>query len=92
MKSEVYFGHTSTDKQLDELYDAMDALMREGCFGFINDYIRDLIPKIWRTDLIILVGYATATLCCKSKLPARKAFMDKCMELYPDKELWKGLE
>jgi hypothetical protein len=80
------------NKQLDEIYDAMDALMKAKCWTFIDNYLHDLCMKAWRTELDYLLVYATATLLAKSKLPHRKLFMDTCKHLHPDVEVWKGLE
>lgn len=78
--------------ELDKIHDAIDVLMKNGCWDFLNDYLLDLRMKAWRTDINLLVGYATVTLPSKSKLPNRKLFVDTCKKLYPDPELWEGLE
>ena len=82
----------TTDKELDEVYAAMDALMLAGCWGFLDEYLHGMIMRSWRTDLDILLAIATATLPGKSKLPARVNFLDNDKRLHPNKELWKGLD
>jgi len=81
----------SLDKQLDEIYDAIDALMTIGAWEFLDDLFVYWDSKVWRTDLDILLALATASLPAKSKLPFRERFMETCLNFYPDPELWKGL-
>jgi hypothetical protein len=81
-----------TDKNLDEIYDAMDTLQKGGHFYFINKFLILQTPGIWREELDILLAYATTTLACKSKLPDRTRFIDECKRFHYDDELWKGLE
>ena len=79
-------------KELDEIYDAMDALKKAGCWNFLDQYFSDLVVRAWRTDVDILLAYATTSLACKSHLPSRVQFINTCKHLHPDKELWKGLD
>jgi hypothetical protein len=81
----------STDQQLDEIYDLSDELMRKDCWFVLDTIIEYLTEHAWRYDVTILVGWSTATLAGKHKLEKRKEFLDKCKKLYPDKDLWKGL-
>lgn len=81
-----------SDKDLDDIYEAIDALLRAGSFKFLDELLRDWEARAWRTPLDILLAYATATFPAKSKLPSRKMFMDRCLRLYSSKKLWKGLE
>lgn len=80
------------DSQLDEIYCAVDSLMRNGCWEYLGTNLIDITHKAWRIDVDILICYATATFPAKSKLPARKQFMEKCRSLHPDEELWEGLD
>jgi hypothetical protein len=80
------------DSEIDEVYNAIDALMREGCWKFLNELFVTWEQRVWRMDIDILLAYATASFPGKSNIPARKMFMDKCLRVYPDKDLWKGLE
>lgn len=80
-----------TDTYLDEMYSAIDALMRNGNWGFLNEFYRDLCIRAWRLPIDVLIGHATVTYAAKSKIPARKEFMEKCWQLYPDVKLWQGL-
>lgn len=84
-------NQTVSDKDLDDIYEAIDALLRAGSFKFLDELIRDWEARAWRTDVDILLAYATATLPAKSKLPSRKSFMVRCLQLHSDAELWKGL-
>ncbi len=81
-----------TDEQIDEIYTAIDTLMANGCWNFLNECFANLELKVWRTDLDILLSYATASLPGKSKIPARQHFIKTCKVRHPDIELWKGLE
>jgi hypothetical protein len=81
-----------TNSQLDALYDAIDCLLKNGSFEFLDDVIKDKLPQIWRMDLDILLGWATVTLPAKSKLPSRKLFIETGKRYHPNKKLWKGLE
>ena len=80
------------DHHLDEIYDTIDLLMKNGKWIILNQLFELWESRAWRTDLDILLGYATASLPGKSKIPHRAVFMDKCKRLYPDKKLWSGLE
>lgn len=80
-----------TDKKLDEIYDAIDALMRVGAWNFLDELFISWEMKIWRTPVDILVAYATVSFPAKSKLPHRKFFMDSCFRFHPEPKLWKGL-
>lgn len=82
----------TTDKQLDELYDIIDKLMTEGDWWLLNHLFYSWGSPESTATLDIRLGIATATLAGKSKLPNRKMFLDKCKKLYPDPELWKGLD
>ena len=78
--------------RLDELNDAIDCLMTNGFFEFLDDILKDKLPQVWRMDLDILLGWATATLPAKSKLPSRKLLIETGKRYHPNKKLWKGLE
>lgn len=80
------------DSQLDEVYCAIDALMWNGCWDYLNNNLLDLTMKAWRVQVDILLAYATATFPAKSKLSARAPFLEKCRSLYPKEELWEGLD
>lgn len=86
------YKNAVSDKQIDEIYDAIDALMRAGAWNFLNELFVVWEQQAWRLEIDILVTYAVASCPGKSKLPARKNFMDRCMALHPDPDLWKGLE
>lgn len=80
------------DAEIDEIYDAIDVLMRSGNFNFLNSLFPYWTSTAWRTSVHILLTYATASLPAKSKLPSRKAFMEECMKLHTEPKLWSGLE
>lgn len=82
------------DSQLDEIYDTADYMMRRGYWHTLNELFECMTNKVWRTDLNILLGWATATLPGKSKIPNRARFMDECLKHHSDAnepDLWKGL-
>ena len=81
-----------SDKELDEIYNAFDALMWSGCWNFLDDFIKDLVMRSWRIELDKLLAYATASFPAKSKLPHREVFINNCKLLHPEKDLWKGLD
>jgi len=81
-----------SDKQIDEIYTAVDVLMKANCWDFLNECFANLDLKVWRTDIDILLSYATASLPAKSKLPAREHFIKTCKSRHPDIKLWKGLD
>lgn len=81
-----------TDQQLDEIYDLADELMRKDRWCVLDTIIEYITEIAWRCDLDILLAWATSTLAGKHKLEKRKDFLNKCKELYPDENLWNGLE
>jgi hypothetical protein len=86
------YDTSTTDKELDDLYDLIDSLMKEGEWFVLNN-----LCDVWSSPhstatLDTRLGIATATLPAKSKLPNRKVFMEECKRLHPDPEFWKGLE
>lgn len=80
-----------TDKELDELYEIADLLMKKGRWSLIDDLLEYYANTAWRMDLDMLLGWATATNVCRSKLKNRKRFLEACMNFHHDPELWKGL-
>lgn len=82
---------TVTDKDLDEIYDAVDLLMCAGAWTNLDHLFAALILDSPGLDLDILLTYATVSFPGKSHIPHRKEFMDKCMKLHPDPSLWAGL-
>lgn len=80
-----------TDKELDEIYDAVDLLMTAEAWISLEHIFAALIPVVAKIDLDILLTYATASLPGKSKLPMRAIFIDKCRSVHPDPTLWIGL-
>jgi len=85
-------NQSNKEKQLDAIVDTVDYMMRREYWELLNEFISLQTLKAWRTDKSVLVAYATITLGVKSKIPARKAYLEKCMELHPNKKLWQGLE
>lgn len=81
-----------TDKELDEIFDAVDMLMTRGHWNFLDEILQNLTPKIWRSDVDKLVGYATITLAGKSNLPSRPRFIEECKRYHHEKGLWTGLD
>lgn len=81
-----------TDKEMDEIFLAIDSLMRAGCWNFLDEYFENFCQRVWRTDVDVLLTYATASFPGKSKIPSRARFIKTCKNLFPDVELWKGLD
>jgi len=82
----------TSEKKLDEIYGAIDVLMRDDRWGFLDDFLKNLIVRAWRTDIDELLAYATATFPGKSKIPSRAVFVSHCKRLFPDKDVWQGLD
>ena len=81
-----------SEEEWNEVYYAMGALMKVSAWNFINDILLDATLKVWRTELDILMIYASATLPAKDKLKARPRFIDRCKKFHPNPRLWKGLD
>lgn len=81
-----------TDSQLDSIWNLIDDLMTVGDWWLLNNMFFVWTNPDCIIDLDIKLGIVTATLAGKSHLPNRKAFVDRCKELHPDPELWKGLD
>lgn len=82
-----------SDQELYKIYVFLDILMYSECWRILNIIFRELtilIDKSW--NIHILLSYATASLAGGSKIPNRKAFLDKCKEIYPKESLWVGLD
>jgi hypothetical protein len=82
----------TSEKKLDEIYDVIEVLMREGHWRFIDEFLDNLIIRMWRTDIDELLAYATATFPGKSNIPSRAAFISHCKAQFPNKSLWKDLD
>ena len=80
------------NKEIDEIYDAIDALSKSKCWIFLNEYFENLVIRSWRIEIDKLLAYATASFPAKSKIPKRKSFISNCKRLHPDEALWKDLE
>jgi hypothetical protein len=81
----------TANKYIDEIHDAIDALLKVECWNFVDELLLNLAQRAWRTELDELVTYATSTLPAKSKLPSRERFMITCKHLHPKNDIWKGL-
>lgn len=91
IKTALNKDRLSTDNVLDIIYDYINDLMRKHKWGILNQEILNITQNITKIDLDILLGIATASLAGRGKIPCRGAFIQKCYDLYPEKELWKGL-
>jgi hypothetical protein len=85
----------NTNQKLDWIFDWTDSLMREGRFGEIDRVLETMMPEYHEIDE--LLGWLTATLPAKSKLPSRKQFYSDVEGALKAKGLWepgllKGLE
>lgn len=64
----------NTDDMLDEVYDVVDNMILKSDFSALNSLIEELVVKELSADKML--GFLTATLSVKSKLPARIKFFD----------------
>ena len=80
------------DDKIDCIYDNVDYLMRSAEWKILNSLSSAWESNAHNIDLNLLLAFATASLPGKSNIPARAEFIEKCKELYPKPELWKGLE
>lgn len=81
-----------TDKEIDDIYDLFDFLMKKGKWELLDGMLSEILQRVWRTEIDMLLTYLTATLPAKSKLPSRTKLVNECKRWFPDNELWKGLE
>ena len=84
-----------TDKELDELYNIADSLIKAERWSFIDDLLDYYANSAERRDVDFLLGWATVTIPCKSKLKSRVRLVEQCLKFHSDPkepELWKGLE
>lgn len=77
------------------IYDYIDRLFRDGEFEYCDSLLKSVIVENLDSDLIM--GYLTATLPAKGKLPSRKDFLKRAkMEIKKrgedSEDLWWGLE
>ena len=80
-----------TDAELDLLYDSADSLMRKGNWCLIDDILEYYTNSVGSQDLDLLLGWATVTHVCRKKLKNRGRFIESCMAVHQNPELWKGL-
>jgi len=66
------------DGKLDELYEEIDGLMKNGAFEECDEILRRV--DVVRTDTDLLIGYLTTTLPGKSKLHSRPGFYKQVEE------------
>lgn len=81
-----------TKKKLDQVFVAIDALMRVEAWDFLNELFLTWSQQAWRTDIRKLVAIATVSLPAKDRIPNRAMFMETCMRLHTNTKLWKGLQ
>jgi hypothetical protein len=81
-----------TQSELDNIYDTINFLMINGKWKVLDQLFSYWEQSIWRTDVDILLGYATASFPGKSKIPSRQKFINTCKKFHSNVELWKGLE
>lgn len=80
-----------TDNELDKIYDIMDTMINAKMWTALNSLFSSLLVIMPTMDMEILLAYATTSLCVKSKIKTREAFIIACKERYPDTGLWDGL-
>jgi hypothetical protein len=78
------------DKQLDRIYDWMDDLMWAGRLDEISRILCEVPVESTSTDL--LLGYLTATLAVKDRVPGRDKFFQAAKEVIEQRgEMTPGL-
>ena len=77
---------------IDFIYDEADRLMHQNAWNYLSLRLTLIADMSSGYSLDELLAWATATLPAKSKIENRAMFIEKCKELYPDPELWRGLE
>lgn len=82
----------SENESLDTIYNLIEELIQDQDWWLLNGLCITWSSEHSTADLDVRLGIATATLPVKNKLQDRKLFIDACKRLYPDVELWKGLE
>lgn len=85
----------SLDATLDGIYGQIDFLMTEGRFEEIDGTLSSL--KVGDIGIDLCLGYLTATLPAKSKLPSRRDFYSRAKEYaleygFDEPGLFDGLE
>jgi hypothetical protein len=78
----------SIDARLDAIYAWADRLMWAGQASKIDEVLR----RLKSSDLDILLGFLTATLPMKKRLPNRLRLYEMAKEIDPDPRLLQGLE
>lgn len=76
----------SIDAQLDEIYDKIDDLLKEGKFDIVDNILKSVSNDIKQTSIDILLGYLTITFVAKSKLKNRQILLDKTKEEFNQRE------
>jgi len=79
------------DIKLDEVYDTVDILSKKGYWSILDTMLLDLAFRVWRVDIDILMGYLTATLPVKDKIPAREYLLSECKRMRRE-TFWDGIE
>jgi hypothetical protein len=77
--------------RLDVLYARVEELLQAGEFDLLDDFLRWNTTGDLKADTDMKLGWLTATLPAKSKLPSRPAFYDRCAEEIPE-DILRGLE
>jgi hypothetical protein len=82
----------TVDERLDRIHYGIEVISKLNQWKALDIIFNDLIRVIDDTwELQILLRYATASLSVKSKIPSRKAYIEKCKTIYPREDLWIGL-
>ena len=78
------------DKEIDEIYDKIDELLKDSNFFTVNEFLGGINITILNIDYILTI--LTATLAAKSKLPNREIFLLKAKNFFKNDILFKDLE
>jgi hypothetical protein len=77
---------------IDIIYNEVDRFMHQNDWNHLSHKLIVIADMASDYSLDELLAWATATLPAKSKIRNRSMFIEKCKQLYPEPELWRGLE
>lgn len=88
----IPFNLKSEDKQMDDIFDGINALMENSCWGFLDYIIGDLCIRAWNVDITLLMAILTSTLPAKNNIPRRKELLEIAKQINIDQKMWEGLD
>lgn len=78
----------SLQETLSAIYSESDEMMSSGRFEDLDRKIAELNPREMSVD--VMLGWLTATLPAKSKLPARSRFLSACLAEIVERGEWES--